>query len=136
MLPAIWPEDTLVIEHIDANAISEGDIVLFGRDRRLFVHRVVTKTSNAEDSIILTRGDAMPQADPPVSGHELMGRVSYIVRNGRLLEPSRKLPLSQRAVAALVQRSEIAARVVVGIHSMLQAPERQNSNDRAVPCQN
>jgi hypothetical protein len=133
MLPTIWPEDTLVIEHVDADAISEGDIILFSRDQRFFVHRVIAKNG---DSKILTRGDAMPQPDPSVSASELMGRVSYIVRDGRLIEPGRNLPVQQRAIAALVQRSEIVARVVVGVHRVLQAPQRQNSNDRAVPCQN
>jgi signal peptidase I len=135
MLPTIWPEDTVVIERIDSSEISEGDIVLFARDRRFFVHRVVEKTGVAKDSTILTRGDAMPQPDPPVSGRELMGRVSYIVRNGKLIVPDRSLPVPQRAIAALVRRSDIAARVVVGVHGVFQAPERQNPNDRAVPCQ-
>ena len=43
MLPTVLPGDTLVIESAHSNSVCEGDIVLFGRDRRLFAHRVVTK---------------------------------------------------------------------------------------------
>jgi hypothetical protein len=119
MLPAIWPGDTLVIERANREAVSEGDIVLFGRGQRLFAHRVVTKPGLPGEEI-LTRGDAMTAVDPPVSGDELLGKVSFILRNGRLVEPSRNLHFSERAVAALVRNSGIAARVVVGVHNMRQ----------------
>jgi len=119
MLPSVWPGDTLVVESVSSNAVSQGDIVLFGRDRRLFAHRVVAKGS-APGGAILTRGDAMPAPDSPVSDKELLGKVSFIVRNGRCIEPSRSLRISERAVAAFVRSSEIAARVVVGVHGMHQ----------------
>jgi signal peptidase I len=120
MLPAIWPGDTLVIECVDNGVVSEGDIILFSRDRRLFAHRVVT--SHNGDAQILTRGDAMPQPDPPVSKCDFLGKVAFILRNGKRIEPSRTPRLSEQAVSALVRNSEIAARVVVGAHGM-----RQNS---------
>jgi len=119
MLPSIWPGDTLVVKRVKYHAVSEGDIVLFRRDRRLFAHRVVTKAGGPVDGI-LTRGDAMPAPDSPVSADELLGKVSFILRNGRCIEPSRSLGISERAVAALVRSSEIAARVVVGVHGMHQ----------------
>jgi signal peptidase I len=116
MLPTVMPGDTLVIERISPDAVSEGDIVLFVRDRRFFVHRVVTKGSH--DAAILTCGDAMPAVDPPVPGSNLLGRVSLILRNGQRIEPSRNPRLSHRTVSALVRRSTFAARVVVGVHGM------------------
>jgi signal peptidase I len=120
MLPAVWPGDTLVIERVESGAVSEGDIILFERDRRLFAHRVVTKSSPAGDTKILTRGDAMPQPDPPLSERDMLGKVTSVVRNGKCIEPSRTPRFSERAVAALVRNSEIAARVVVGVHGMRQ----------------
>ena len=126
MLPSVWPGDTLVVERVKGEAVSKGDIVLFGRDRRLFAHRVVRKSSSPGNSTIRTRGDAMPAADPPVDESQLLGRVSFIVRNGRIIEPSRRLRLSERAVAAFVRGSEIAARVVVGVHGMRQTAQNQN----------
>jgi signal peptidase I len=122
MLPAVWPGDTLVIERAESGSVSEGDIVLFGRDGRFFAHRVVAKSSPAADAQLLTRGDANPQADPLVSDRDLLGKVTSIVRNGKRIEPSRTPRLSERAVAALARNSEVAARVVVGVRGM-----RQNS---------
>jgi signal peptidase I len=123
MLPSVWPGDTLVVERANSNAVSEGDIVLFGRDRRLFAHRVVAKRSQPEESFVVTRGDAMPATDSPVSDDELLGRVCFIVRDGRLIEPSRSLGFSERAVAALVRSSEVGARMVVGVHGMRHASQ-------------
>ena len=83
MLPAVLPGDTLVIEHIHSGAVSPGDIVLFGRDRRFFVHRVVAG-SQSQSGAVLTRGDALPATDPPVPAGDLLGRVSFILRNGKI----------------------------------------------------
>jgi len=127
MLPAVWPGDTLVVESAGSNSVSKGDIVLFGRDRRLFAHRVVSRRSQAEDSQVVTRGDAMPTPDLPLAEDELLGRVSFILRNGKCIKPSRSLRFSERAVAALVRSSEIAARVVVGVHGMRQISQDQTA---------
>jgi signal peptidase len=117
MLPSVLPGDTLTVKSVTSEEICEGDIVLFGRDCRLFVHRVAKKSGHGS---IITRGDAMPHADPPVSEGELLGRVSFVVRNGKLIEPSRHPRLAGRAVAAMARRSKIAARVIVGLHGLRQ----------------
>jgi hypothetical protein len=85
----------------------------------------------------------------------VLGRVSLIERNGRRFVPCAKLRIWQRLVAALVSRSELAARVVVKVHDLYSADrcsERsraedrrvasrcvehrpQTSSDRVVPCQ-
>jgi signal peptidase I len=124
MLPAVWPGDVLVIERATTGEVSRGDIVLFGRDRRLFAHRVVAE--NLENSAILTRGDAMPGPDPIVRENELLGRVSSIMRKGRSIAPSPTRHFSERMVAGLVRSSEVAARVVVGVRGMYQAVLGQN----------
>lgn len=120
MLPSVLPGDTLIVEHATGDSVANGDIVLFGRDRRLFAHRVVSRSKTSE---ILTRGDSMARPDPAVSEDELLGKVSYIVRNGKCIEPTRSLTLSKRALAALARRSQVAARVVVSVHGLRQASE-------------
>jgi len=120
MLPTVWPGDTLLVESAEPATVSEGDILLYHRDQKLFVHRVVNAKSH---NTILTRGDAMPRPDPPVRPDQMLGRVVSIVRNGEAIKPNRKLRASQRAVAGLVRRSTLAARVVVGIHG-LRKPAR------------
>jgi signal peptidase I len=121
MLPAVWPGDTLMVERASLSTVSEGEIVLFVRDRRLFAHRVVTSSHRIGGSQLVTKGDAMPTSDAPISDVELLGKVSRIERNGRSIEPSRNLRRSERVVAALVRSSEAAARVIVGLRGMQQS---------------
>ena len=113
-----------MIERINAALLFEGDIVLVDRHRRLFAHRLVAK--NFESSGVLTRGDAMRQSDPRVDQEKLLGKVCFILRDGKCIEPRRTLRVSERAVAALVQRSDIAARVVVRIHGLRQPSQVQS----------
>ena len=123
MLPAIFPGDTLVIEPARSESVGKGDIVLFRRDGRLFAHRVSGKSGSASDFQIVTQGDGMRNPDPPVSSSQLLGKVSFVVREGRCLELAQTPRLSMRAVAAVVRRSSWAARVVVGVHQMGQGPQ-------------
>ena len=132
MLPTVWPGDTLVIDRIPSEAVVSGDIVLFGRDQRLFAHRVVTRgvvtNGQTHEAEILTRGDAMPAPDPPVPESDLLGKVSFILRNGKCIEPSRRLCLWQRTLATVLRRSTFAARIVVGIHGLLQTSQSQSQD--------
>jgi hypothetical protein len=138
MLPTIWPGDTLLIDRAEIDAVSEGDIVLCARGQRFAAHRVVKKNA----STIMTRGDAMSQPDPLVSAHDLLGKVAFIMRNGTCIAPRKTLRWSERTVAKIIQRSHIAARVIVRVHQMLQRSQVQNSPDRypseryqSEPCQ-
>lgn len=117
MLPSIWPGDTLVVKQVDFPTVSKGEIVLFRRDRRLFAHRVV----RSEASDIVTRGDSMPAPDRPVEKGEILGRVVSIMRNGKSLQPRTRLWVGERVIAGVVQRSEFAARVLVGARELMQA---------------
>jgi hypothetical protein len=93
MLPSIWPGDLLTIEGIPGSEMVPGDIILFVRDGRFFVHRLISRPVGQQcDSSWTTRGDAMPQNDPPVRAAELLGRVSGIGRtSGHQIVPSRRV---------------------------------------------
>lgn len=136
MLPAILPGDILAVDHIASKDTREGDIVLFERERRIFAHRVIAKSQAQGNETILTRGDAMPQPDPPVPYGDVLGKVALIVRDGKRIAPRRRLRLPQRAVAAAVQRSEIAARVAMGVIGLRKALQSQASPVRASQAQN
>jgi signal peptidase I len=122
MVPTVWPGDTLIIDRTDHGSFSEGDIVLVGRDRRLIAHRLVAK-SEAGDSAVLTRGDSMPAPDRLVDQDKVLGKVSFILRNGKRIEPRRTLRISERALATLVQRSEIATRVIAEVHNFRRSTQ-------------
>lgn len=120
MLPSVWPGDTLVVEHAASTQPVSGDIVLVLREGRLFAHRLIGDGADDGDAQILTRGDAMRSTDPPVHKSGLVGKVTRIVRNGKSIAPRRALRVSERAIAAIVRRSDLAARVVVGVHGLLR----------------
>lgn len=97
MLPAIWPGDVLSIERTATERIQRGDVVLFRRAERLFVHRVVAFGGGA-DCVLITRGDSVPQPDPTFPSSDLLGRVKGIVRGGRSIRLERSPgPLSRMA---------------------------------------
>jgi len=103
MFPALRPGDWLVVRRCDIAALEPGDLVAFlGPDGRICTHRV----TGIEDGKILTRGDAAPAADPPLSPHEILGVVTHVQRGRRSFAPRRVPPLWERAVAGLCRRSD------------------------------
>ena len=97
MLPAIRPRDLLLIRRCSTQSARVGDVVLFMRDARLFVHRVVS-TRGAE---LVTRGDALDTPDAPIGGAELLGRVERIVRRGRVMRTRPRRPGARWAARIL-----------------------------------
>lgn len=59
-----------------------GDVVAFraghGADSRIVAHRLLGYRLHHGRVACVTRGDAAPQADPPVPWGELLGRVSHL----------------------------------------------------------
>ena len=78
MLSALWPGDVLSISRVDWDAYRPGDILLFTRNRRLFVHRLV----EVKGETAVTRGDASMDPDPPIHASAVLGRVSAVERRG------------------------------------------------------
>jgi hypothetical protein len=78
MLPTLWPGDVLTIEAQSFDRVQVGDMVLFAREDRFFIHRILRKDTTALGPRLVTRGDAMPEADTPVLPGELLGKVVAI----------------------------------------------------------
>jgi len=133
MFPAVRPGDTLDIECAESQSVLPGDLVLFMRAGRFFVHRVVDK--HPRTATLLTRGDSMPQLDPPIPEGDLLGKVVWIERRRERIQPRGGPSLPGRLVSALLRRSDLAIRVVVGVHGMLRKYV-PISRSRVVPCHN
>jgi len=112
MLPSLFPGDLLTFRRCAPAEIVVGDIVLFLREDRCFVHRVAERMTVGGDSRIRTRGDALPACDPPVGETELLGRLLAVERKGWKLQPPRLGPV-RTLVAGLLRVSPLAARALV-----------------------
>jgi hypothetical protein len=148
MLPTVWPGDTLVVERVSPDQVKVGEVVLVGREGRLCAHRVVStaQSSGIPGSVrpriitphFVTRGDAMPSLDRPVSQNDVLGRVTHRIRAGKLVALPAELSGVAKVVARIVRRSVPAARALVCLHGMLQTPEKSessNSGESVLPCQ-
>lgn len=113
MLPAIWPGDVLLVSPSDETSLNTGKVVLFLRDGRLFAHRVVASSGEK----LITRGDAVPDCDRPVSAAELIGVVAGIIRDDGTMRVVISVPsIRDRVVAFAVRHSDLAFRVVLKVH--------------------
>jgi signal peptidase I len=130
MLPAVWPGDTLVVERVSVDGVRVGDVLVVGRQGRLCAHRVIAKAGDSENPKWITQGDALPVPDCPVSENELLGRVGYVVRKGRLIALASELSAVEKLIAKIVRRSILAARALVYLNRL-----RRTSEQSVLPCQ-
>ena len=86
MLPWVRPQDIAMIWRTAMENVRCGDLVLFRREHRLFVHRIVKKQGSLEAAQLLSKGDAHPTADGILEEQELLGRVMRIYREGRRID--------------------------------------------------
>ncbi|MGH9709735.1 MAG: signal peptidase I [Candidatus Acidiferrales bacterium] len=88
MLPWFRPGDIIFLRKTDLREISRGDVVVFERDGRLCMHRVITLCSsrrNGEENSawFVTKGDSVAEADEPIYAREFRGQVEFLYRHGR-----------------------------------------------------
>src|SRR5258707_4465025 len=86
MQPWVRPKDIAMIRQISIESVRCGDVVLFRRQNRLLVHRIVEKRGSLNASQLFSKGDAHPTSDGVVQEQELLGRVMRIYRNGRRID--------------------------------------------------
>jgi SOS-response transcriptional repressor LexA len=112
MLPSIWPGDVLCIEHKSGEEVVPGDIVLVARDGRFFVHRLMEKCTSGW----ITRGDSLPQNDPPVEETQVLGKVCFVHRKNGMLIPSSRASLAKRMLACTLCRWDLLRNVALRMH--------------------
>ncbi len=133
MLPSVWPGDTLVVDRITPDQVHVGDVVLVGREGRLCAHRVVSMAADSHNPQWITQGDALPAPDRPVAKNELLGKVSYLIRAGKLIEVPAGLNGVKRLTANIVRRSVPAARALVYLHHVVHVPTK-SAPEGSLPC--
>ena len=100
MLPTLWPGDLLTIGSVAVEQALPGDLILYMREQRFFVHRLVEKRQG--DRILITRGDCLPAADPPVLAKEVLGKVVHVQRDAVGFAPSLRLAGVRLLIARLL----------------------------------
>lgn len=129
MLPAIWPGDTLMVNHCEISQIVPGNVVLCSRQNRLYAHRVVRIIDDAGSPQLITQGDSLPNPDSPVSSSELLGRVSEIIRRGQCIRPLAIPAGAARCAANVLRRCASLSRLLVHLHT-----KRASPLEREDPC--
>jgi len=110
MLSALWPGDEVIIRLQPFDAVRPGHIVLVARDGRLCVHRVVA----ARNGLVTTRGDALPNADPPAAPDQVLGAVVSILRGSARLIPRSRVSL----LALLLRHSDLCKSLLLRLHAL------------------
>jgi signal peptidase I len=76
MEPALHHGDALVLGGVDAASVQVGDIVWALHEGWPIMHRVVYVYTDATgERIVVTKGDNLAEADPPVRASDVQGRL-------------------------------------------------------------
>jgi signal peptidase I len=121
MVPSILPGDLIYVCSAAVTEIARGEIVLYSREGRLFVHRVVACITTSKQAFLVTRGDRLCNDDFPISSNELLGRViSVQYSDGRrhwLIRSSTHLNIWKKIIVFILQRSDRATHLYLRLAS-------------------
>lgn len=116
MLPTVWPGDLLTLQTLSFERVAPGDLVLYMRDGRFLVHRVVRKCDRQTNPRLITRGDCMRREDSPVLAAQLLGKVTAVQRTGLPFPPGIELSFFRRTLAFGFCRSNFLQRAALWLH--------------------
>ena len=148
MLPTLWPGDVLTVQSVRPEEVEPGEIVLYMRRDRFFIHRIVSADLKRDKAFLVTRGDCMFEDDPPVDRSELLGRIVEVRRAGSKFHPGAKafilspapgvvvLPLEPLPAGWIAIRGFATAKVTIRstIHSLAQHSDRTEAWAISNPC--
>jgi signal peptidase I len=80
MGPWIRPGDFVVIRRKRLDELNAGSIVVFAREGRLVIHRILRRGTQGGERVLFTKGDAARRPDEPVRIEELLGEVVSVER--------------------------------------------------------
>jgi len=123
MLPTLWPGELVLIERKPFPEIVPGDIVLYERDGRFFLHRLESVHIDYDHAracvLIMIRGDAMPQQDPPVSESQLLGVLTGVRRKSNWISIPRRMSVASRGMAVVARRSVLFSQLLLRAYASL-----------------
>jgi len=117
MLPTLWPGDCTTIQAYNFEQAQPGDLVLYVRSGRFFIHRVMRKCRLGEGKILITRGDCMTEDDPPVQERDLLGKITAIHRHHIRIVPGRKVSPARLLTAWLLCHWNLLLRATLRVYA-------------------
>ncbi|HTV60223.1 MAG TPA: signal peptidase I [Verrucomicrobiae bacterium] len=120
MWPAIRSGDIVFVKSAATTQVSVGQVAVFEREGRVFVHRIVARSDaagrKANGSYLLTKGDTLRGTDLPVSSHEFLGRVVRLHRGRRHIDMESLFHRATGRVAAFL--SPVSRIVYESLHRL------------------
>ncbi len=115
MLPSLWPDDVVEIAACSYEDVKPAEVILAFRDGRFYLHRFQRHSWRG----FVARGDALPRPDQRYEFNDLLGRVTSVVRNGRVI--SHKVHFWTRSLGLLYCYSSMARRLALRWHARRSA---------------
>jgi len=106
MAPTLCPGELVAVEKTGIAETLPGEIVVFARNGRLIVHRVLSTIQCHGESYLVTRGDRARKNDAPVSSYEFVGRVTHLESDHSGVLASSRLNLTSRVISRLLRFSD------------------------------
>jgi hypothetical protein len=106
----LWPGDILTIQSKPLDEAEPGELVLYERAGRFFVHRLI---STLGANYFVTRGDCMVESDSLSSCEQFLGVITVISRGATDIVPSRTRSLANRTLAMILSEVEPLQRLVL-----------------------
>ena len=124
MLPTIWPGDLLTILNEPWTEFGIGDVGVFQRDERFFVHRIKGTLVIDGAMHFITAGDSSGHDDPPFPTTALVGKVVKIERRDLSLIPRRRCSLFNRCLGWMFAHCDLARNLALRFHAMRRQQAR------------
>jgi signal peptidase I len=118
MVPSIYPGDLVTVRSAPVAEARHGDIVLYFRDGRFWIHRLMRKWRDGSHLFFATRGDALPQEDPSVAESQVLGFVASVVRYGAPVDLARLNRARNLILGWAVRHSTAVTRALLRRHSL------------------
>jgi len=113
MFPFLLPGDVASIVSVPFSDLCVGEVVVFDRGDRWVAHRLILIKETDKGVRYITQGDSCLRMDRPFGHEHLMGRVTAVLRNGRIIPVKGLQPRYLRLVRPAA-RLYLTARTLAG----------------------
>jgi len=133
MLPSIWPGDVITISQQAVDEFAIGEVGLFRTEGRLLAHRIRSIVTIHDSLHFITRGDSVPDNDPPFHHMQLLGKVAAIQRNGETRSPARPFSLYGRVVGWILCHCDRLRSLSLHFHALSGSGTREEFDRKNLP---